>query len=216
MSDLLHNYSYLEYLLLNFLAIGLGYLLRYALTLAKQKWVTTYHQTLTFCLLPPITSIITTLISSNIALSLGMIGALSIVRFRTPVKSPLELVMFFALITIGIGVAVNYKLAAMLALIIILLISLFSFLQKYYKNQQKIFISSSYDEGSIAHTIEIKSKKKIEYLESNDNLESYYFNKEENSFNYRLIFSTKSNVDKIKAKIENNDDVQSIDIKYVL
>ena len=31
-----------------------------------------------------------------------------------------------------------------------------------------------------------------------------------------LIFSTKSNVDKIKAKIENNDDVQSIDIKYVL
>ena len=110
MSDLLQNYSYLEYLLLNFLAIGLGYLLRYALTLAKQKWVTTYHQTLTFCLLPPITSIITTLISSNIALSLGMIGALSIVRFRTPVKSPLELVMFFALITIGIGVAVNSNL----------------------------------------------------------------------------------------------------------
>ena len=47
-------------------------------------------------------------------------------------------------------------------------------------------------------------------------LESYYFNKEENSFNYRLIFSTKSDVDKIKAKIEDNDGVQSIDIKYVL
>ena len=139
MSDLLQNYSYLEYLLLNFLAIGLGYLLRYALTLAKQKWVTTYHQTLTFCLLPPITSIITTLISSNIALSLGMIGALSIVRFRTPVKSPLELVMFFALITIGIGVAVNYKLAAMLTFIIILLISLFSFSSKIFQKKTKKF-----------------------------------------------------------------------------
>ena len=138
MSDLLQNYSYLEFFLLNLLAIGLGFLLRYTLTLANQKWVTTYHQTLTFCLLPPITSIITTLISSNIALSLGMIGALSIVRFRTPVKSPLELVMFFALITIGIGVAVNYKLAAMLTLIIIILITIFTYLQKYYKNKKKI------------------------------------------------------------------------------
>ena len=216
MSDLLQNYSYLEFFLLNLLAIGLGYLLRYSLTIANQKWVTTYHQTLTFCLLPPIASIITTLISSNIALSLGMIGALSIVRFRTPVKSPLELVMFFALITIGIGVSVNYKLAAMLTFIIILLISLFTFLQKYYKNKKTNFINSSYDEGSIAHTIEVKSKKKVEDLESNDNLESYYFNKEENSFNYRLIFSTKSDVDKIKTKLENNDSIQSIDIKYVI
>ena len=83
-------------------------------------------------------------------------------------------------------------------------------------NSQKSFISSSYDEGSIAHTIEIKSKSKIEYLEYNDNLESYYFSKEENSFNYRLIFSTKSDVDKIKTEIEDNDGVQSIDIKYVL
>ena len=101
-------------------------------------------------------------------------------------------------------------------LIIIVLISLFTFLQKYYKNKNTNFINSSYDEGSIAHTIEIKSKKKIEDLESNDNLESYYFNKEENSFNYRLIFSTKSDVDKIKTEIENNDSVQSIDIKYVI
>ena len=124
--------------------------------------------------------------------------------------------MFFALITIGIGVAVNYKLAAMLTLIIVLLISLFTFLQKYYKNQKKSFISNSYDEGSIVHTIEIKSNKKIDFLDSNNNLENYYFNKEENSFNYRLIFSTKSDVDKIKTKIENNDEVQSIDIKYVL
>ncbi len=216
MSDLLQNYSYLEFFLLNLLAIGLGFLLRYTLTLANQKWVTTYHQTLTFCLLPPITSIITTLISSNIALSLGMIGALSIVRFRTPVKSPLELVMFFALITIGIGVAVNYKLAAMLTLIIIILITIFTYLQKYYKNKKKNFITSSYDEGSIAHTIELKSKQKIEELENSDNLESYYFNKEENSYNYRLVFSSKSEVDHVKKKLESNDSVEFIDIKYAL
>ena len=38
-----------------------------------------------------------------------MIGALSIVRFRNPVKNPLELVIFFILITIGISFSANYK-----------------------------------------------------------------------------------------------------------
>ena len=46
---------------------------------------------------------------NNIALSLGMIGALSIVRFRNPVKSPFELVMFFALLTLGISISVDLK-----------------------------------------------------------------------------------------------------------
>ena len=36
-----------------------------------------------------------------------MIGALSIVRFRNPVKNPLELIIFFALLTSGISFAVN-------------------------------------------------------------------------------------------------------------
>ena len=216
MSDLLKNYSYLDFLLLNFLSIFLGYLLRLSLSIARQKWVTTFHQTLTFCLLPTITSIITTLISSNIALSLGMIGALSIVRFRTPVKSPLELVMFFALITIGIGIAINYKLSLMLTFIIIVLVLTFSGIQKYYKSNKKSFISSSFDEGTDSHSLEISSKKKIDELELNKKLESYYFNKEENSYNYRIVLNDRAEVDLIKAELEKNVDIQTIDIKYAL
>ena len=72
---------------------------------------------MSYALLPPITMIITTLIAGNLALSLGMIGALSIVRFRNPVKSPLELVIFFALITIGIGIAVNIKLGILMTIV---------------------------------------------------------------------------------------------------
>ncbi len=216
MSELLKNYSYLDFFLLNVLSIFLGFALRTSLAIVKQKWATTYHQTLTFCLLPPITAIITTLISSNIALSLGMIGALSIVRFRTPVKSPLELVMFFSLITIGIGIAVNFKLSIMLTIIIMLLIFSFSFLQKIYSNKEKSFLSSSYDEGTANHSIEIKAKNKIEILDKNKNIESFYLNKEENSFNYRLIFSNKSELDSLKKSLEDNVDIDTIDIKYVL
>ena len=55
----------------------------------------------------PILSIGTTLIivvvKSSLALSLGLVGALSIVRFRTPIKEPEELTYIF--LTIGIGLA---------------------------------------------------------------------------------------------------------------
>ena len=216
MANLTENYSFFEFFLLNFLAIFLGYSIKFALEKAKQKWVSTFHQTLSYCLLPSITAIITLLISSNIALSLGMIGALSIVRFRTPVKSPLELVMFFALITIGIGIAVNFKFSVLLTLIIILVLFIFSLLQNYYRKIDKSLFVNSYDEGSSNNILEVKSKRKLENLENNKNLESYYFSKEENSYNYRLLFSNKKELKNIKENIEKNIDIELIDIKYVL
>lgn len=216
MSNLTDNYSFLEFFLLNILSIFLGYSLKLALEKAKQKWVSTFHQTLSYCLLPSITSIITLLISSNIALSLGMIGALSIVRFRTPVKSPLELVMFFALITIGIGIAVNYKFSILLSIIIILVLFTFSNLQNFYKKKKQTFFPNSYDEGFSNNILEVKSMIKIEILEVNENLESYYFNKEDNSFNYRLIMEDKAELINIKNKLEGISDINSIDIKYAL
>ena len=76
------------------LIIILGLILRFILTFCKQLWVTTYHHTMTFMILPFSTYTITKLISGNIALSLGMVGALSIVRFRNPVKNTFELVIF--------------------------------------------------------------------------------------------------------------------------
>ena len=53
----------------------------------------------TSMILPAVALVITTVISKNIVLSLGMIGALSIIRYRTPVKSIYELSLLFALIT---------------------------------------------------------------------------------------------------------------------
>ena len=74
-----------------------GLIIYFSLVIIKQNWVNTVHYLITYLLLPPIAFVITNVISNNLALSLGMIGALSIVRFRNPVKNPLELVIFFAL-----------------------------------------------------------------------------------------------------------------------
>jgi uncharacterized membrane protein YhiD involved in acid resistance len=49
-----------------------------------------------------VVTLVTLPISSNIALSLGMVGALSIVRFRTAIKDPADIVFTFWAITVGI------------------------------------------------------------------------------------------------------------------
>ncbi len=55
-----------------------------------------------------VTSMIIMTISGNLILSLGMVGALSIVRFRTPVKDSMDLVFLFWAISVGIANGVGY------------------------------------------------------------------------------------------------------------
>ncbi len=70
---------------------------------------------------------VTLAISTNIIISLGMVGALSIVRYRTAIKEPLDLMYMFWAITTGITVGASmYILAVLAAVIMIVLIFAFS------------------------------------------------------------------------------------------
>ena len=62
-----------------------------------------FHIGIVIPILTQITFFIILIVKSSLALSLGLIGALSIVRFRTPIKEPEELVYLFFSIAIGIG-----------------------------------------------------------------------------------------------------------------
>lgn len=73
-----------------------------------------------------LTTMVTLAISTNIVISLGMVGALSIVRFRTAVKDPLDLLYLFWAITTGITSGAGmYLLVVVTALIMIVMIILF-------------------------------------------------------------------------------------------
>jgi uncharacterized membrane protein YhiD involved in acid resistance len=61
-------------------------------------------------------------VKSSLALSLGLVGALSIVRFRTPIKEPEELVYLFLAIAIGLGYAAGQVLITTIITLSILLI----------------------------------------------------------------------------------------------
>jgi len=66
------------------------------------------------------TVLIITVVKSSLALSLGLVGALSIVRFRTPIKEPEELAYLFIAIAIGLGLGANQVAATVMAAIFIL------------------------------------------------------------------------------------------------
>ena len=155
----------------------------------------------TSMILPAVALVITTVISKNIVLSLGMIGALSIIRYRTPVKSIYELSLLFALITIGIAGGVNIKYSIGLSVFISLIGLLTFIISKIYPN---IFLKDySYDQKHIEVNLiidenfnslsNVKSLSKflISYEEDNSNQKTNLYLKfntieEANSFKKEL------------------------------
>jgi len=71
------------------------------------------------------TILIISIVKSSLALSLGLVGALSIVRFRTPIKEPEELAYLFISIAIGLGLGANQVLATVMSSVFILGLMIF-------------------------------------------------------------------------------------------
>jgi len=197
------------------LTIFSGILLFFCLIFIKQNWINTFHYFLTLLILPMTTFVITKVISNNLALSLGMIGALSIVRFRNPVKNPLELVLYFSLITLGISFSVNmnWGLLFLFTLIFVLIIS--KFIEMFSKKKKLLNLfnySFSYNDGLNKIFIEIDSKKNIDFLENHECLE--FFSKSGENFIYKLSLENKTKLEQLKKLISNSKDISDIQIRY--
>ena len=191
-----------------------GLLLRFSLTLTGQAWAKSHAQTVAFMILPLITFVITKTITGNIALSLGMIGALSIVRFRHPVKSALELIMYFDLITIGIATSVRTKWALQLILGTITIIFAVKIVQKIYQKFGKSFYNVSFNEGLALNSMEIFAKEKIDLIENDSNLTTLLDNSAEGEIIYRLTFENKNLLQLFKKKIERLKGITKININF--
>jgi hypothetical protein len=204
----------LEFLMLTVIAIFCGLSFRFSLGFAKQLWSQTYHYNLTFSLLPAITLVITTLIAGNIALSLGMIGALSIVRFRNPVKNPFELVIFFGLITIGIAMAINYRYGIGLTVIMNLAIIIFKMFDNFFEKRGKKIFAYSFEEGNQLNILQIKSKKKLDIVEKHINLNELSIDNKNQIFSYELVFGSKKELNEFKNQIETQKDIEDLQARY--
>ena len=108
-----------------------------------------------------LTCMVTLAISTNVVISLGMVGALSIVRFRTAIKDPMDLLYLFWAITTGITAGAGMHVLALLAAaIMILMIVLF-----YHKQQRgKIYIAVIHYTGDQAGDEVIRCFGKRKYF----------------------------------------------------
>ena len=97
-----------------------------------------------FIILGITTTLVITIVKSSLALSLGLVGALSIVRFRAAIKEPEELVYLFLIIATGLGCgAGQLKITLIGILFAILIIIIFSLYWKKKKIADEEILNSS-------------------------------------------------------------------------
>jgi len=75
-----------------------------------------------FMLVTVTTTFIILVVRSSVALSLGLVGALSIIRFRAAIKEPEELAYLFFAISLGIGLGDNQRLITLAALLVVIIL----------------------------------------------------------------------------------------------
>jgi len=146
--DFVNPYNIIEIPLLELmrnLAVGvfLAVILAWLVSKSTRLVVDTRQYLPLFLLLIPTMILIITIIKSSIALSLGLVGALSIVRFRTPVKEPEELAYIFIAIAIGLGLGANQVLPTIIGftvIAIVLIPSMFNRLKGSRSNSSYIDI----------------------------------------------------------------------------
>lgn len=113
------------------------------------------------------TLLIIMIVKSSIALSLGLVGALSIVRYRAAIKDPEELTFLFIAIGIGLAGGANQPILAILALSIILLLLYLSRLvykQPMTQQEGRLFVNINTDLNELEQITDIL-KEKLPYVE---------------------------------------------------
>ena len=114
-----------------------------------------------FVLLTMVTMFIIAVVKSSLALSLGLVGALSIVRFRAAIKEPEELIYLFFTISIGLGLGADQTIITIIAFVVILLtVLLENWLNrdKKEKNYNLIVSSKNIENFDVKKIVEVLDK----------------------------------------------------------
>ena len=134
-----------------------------------------------------ITTLVITVIKFSLALSLGLVGALSIVRFRAAIKEPEELVYLFFVIGIGLANGANQFFIAIIATLITIIILYFRKIYNDRKNTDNISDSSTnimqieiLSQKQNSDVLVKKLKKNLNYL----NLKSFSSDNEVKQLNF--------------------------------
>ena len=159
------------------------------------------------------TFIIISIVKSSLALSLGLVGALSIVRFRTAIKEPEELGYFFISISLGLGLGANQLLPTIIGFAVLSLIIVLNF-KSNLKNSfsQNLLISikcNNKDKSKLTEQI-------TSIVEGNSNqvdLKRIKYSEDIININFLLNVSSLNNLNSISNDLLHID--KNIDITFI-
>ena len=187
-----------------FCALG-GLIVTYIHSKFSYKWLRNNFNLYVGITLPVIGLVITTVIGSNIALSIGMIGALSIVRFRTPVRTPYELVHYFSLLTIGISAKVDLT----ITLVLVILLSILPFFIKRFS----LANLNNFQTGKLSLNFQtLMSENDFKKIVNDQKIKNYSVKKENNKFNVSGLAVFTNNNEKEKFLNEWSSKINSYNV----
>ena len=171
----------------------------------------------TSLMLSPLVLAVTTVIATNLYLSLGMIGALSIVRYRTPVKSQYELALFFSFICLGIISGVNFKLSISIFILLILIPFIYEYLIKKLFNLKFFNLNKTTFErqNNIILDIVVNDTDSLDFVKKynfENNLMKIETNNETKETFLTVVFDDIDDALKTKKEIEKFKSVKNINL----
>lgn len=153
-----------------------------------------------FFVLIPLMILVISVVKSSLALSLGLVGALSIVRFRTPIKEPEELIYIFLAIGVGLGLGAGQILVTTICFVFITgIIVIESFFRK--KNHFRglfVDIEGTFQDGMNVEKLSRELKEKFNSIE----LRRYVSTPESKSITYSLDIDTSSKLNEFLTSVE--------------
>jgi len=196
------------------LSAALAFLVKFTYVRISKSLNDKEHFSEIFVPLAIITTLVITVVKFSLALSLGLVGALSIVRFRAAIKEPEELVYLFFIIGIGLANGANQFLVAIIATLLTLSIL---YVRKIYSSKKNLKSLSETSTNILQIQIENKSiqtsdlidnlKKNVNYL----NLKSFSSDHDSGQFNFWFDVdrdNTSNLISEIEKITTDNKDVK--------
>ena len=156
------------------------------------------------------TFIIISIVKSSLALSLGLVGALSIVRFRTAIKEPEELGYFFIAIATGLGMGANQLLPTIIGLAMVIIIIVL-FRKNIFKDTltQNLLITTQIKQENQTNTTE-KIAEIINQHASQVEVKRINYAKQEMDLNFLVKVSSLEKLNTIQHNLKEIDKGMSI------
>lgn len=199
--------------------LGLGAIVSIALKFHYKKYGSTISNREEFSNIFPFilltTTLVITIVKSSLALSLGLVGALSIVRFRTPIKEPEELAYLFICIAAGLGFGANQTVITLTSVILILIfMTLFKFTRKN-SIEKNMFISIELDTNKIKDKSNLLEKINKIILSDVENFDLRRFDIKDKNLEATYMINAKEivSIEKLTNNLKKN--FPDISVTYI-